>query len=318
MLYRLTILPSFLFACMIPTLAMAEPVQIDGPKGSLVGELISVANAHDIVVIIPGSGPTDRDGNSPQMGLQPNTYKLLAEGLEKAGISSLRIDKRGFYGSQAAIDDPNDVTIEAYADDVLKWMARASEISPCVWIAGHSEGGLVALVAARSNPQNLCGLILLAASGRPIGRLLVEQFHANPANTSFISEVEIIVGELEAGRTVDAQSIPTVLQPLFSTGLQRYMIDLFSYDPVEIASHWKGPVLVVQGTADIQVKQADADRLAGAMPQAVLKSLNNATHVLKEGIQDQPFITYTNGALPLHSELMPTIVDFLQKSRTAD
>ncbi|KAB0537076.1 alpha/beta hydrolase [Pseudochrobactrum saccharolyticum] len=318
MLYRLRILPYLIIVCMIPSVAIAELLQIDGPKGPLVGELINVANAHNIVVIIPGSGPTDRDGNSPQMGLQPNMYKLLAEGLEKAGISSLRIDKRGFYGSQAAIDDPNDVTIEAYADDALKWIDRASQISPCVWIAGHSEGGLVALVAAKTNPTNLCGLILLAASGRPIGQLLIEQFHANPANASLISDVEIIVSQLEAGRTVDAQSIPTVLQPLFSAGLQRYMIDLFSYDPVEIASHWKGPVLVVQGTGDIQVKQADADRLTAAMPQAVLKSLNNATHVLKEGIEAQPFITYTDPTLPLHSELMPTIVGFLNKSRAAE
>lgn len=62
---------------------MPEPVQIDGPQGALVGELINVANAGNIVVIIPGSGPTDRDGNSLQMGLQPDTYKMLAEELEK-------------------------------------------------------------------------------------------------------------------------------------------------------------------------------------------------------------------------------------------
>ncbi|NKC27773.1 hypothetical protein HED52_03520 [Ochrobactrum ciceri] len=81
---------------------MSEPVQIDGPQGALVGELINVANADNIVVIIPGSGPTDRDGNSLQVGLQADTYKMLAEELEKVGISSIRIDKRGFYRNRCS------------------------------------------------------------------------------------------------------------------------------------------------------------------------------------------------------------------------
>ncbi|NKC27776.1 alpha/beta hydrolase [Ochrobactrum ciceri] len=119
------------------------------------------------------------------------------------------------------------MTIEAYANDAVTWVKRASELSPCVWIAGHSEGGLVALVAAENHPQNLCGLILLATPGRPVGRLLIEQVHANPANASVVSDVEMIVKELEAGRKSDPKSLPAALQPLFSEGLQRYMIDLF-------------------------------------------------------------------------------------------
>lgn len=249
------------------------------------------------------------------MGLQADTYKMLAEELEKVGISSIRIDKRGFYRSQAAIEDPNDVTIEAYANDAVTWVKRASELSPCVWIAGHSEGGLVALVAAENHPQNLCGLILLAAPGRPVGRLLIEQVHANPANASVVSDVEMIVKELEAGRKSDPKSLPAALQPLFSEGLQRYMIDLFSYDPAKVATHWTGPVLIVQGTADIQVKPRDADLLVAAMPQGIRKNLNNATHVLKRDVEGQPFATYKDRTLPLHPELTPSIMHFVKNSR---
>ena len=114
-----------------PIVGMAEPVQIDGPAGPLGGELITAERARHIVVIIPGSGPTDRDGNSAQMGLRSNTYKLLAEGLKAAGVSSLRIDKRGFYSSAAAISDPNNVTIGAYAEDARKWVERASQEASC-------------------------------------------------------------------------------------------------------------------------------------------------------------------------------------------
>lgn len=244
---------------------MAEPIQIDGPQGALVGELIAVAGARDIVIIVPGSGPTDRDGNSPQMGLKSNTYKLLAEGLERVGVSSLRIDKRGFYGSKAAITNPNDVTIAAYAKDVTKWINRASETAPCVWIAGHSEGGLVALVTAVQHPENLCGLILMASSGRPIGKLLIEQLQVNLANTAIMPDAEATIIGLEAGRLRDPSTLPAVLQPMFSEEIQRYMIDLFSYDPVEVAERWQGPALILQGDADIQLKPHDADLLAAAI-----------------------------------------------------
>lgn len=291
--------------------AFAEPVRIDGPAGPLEAEMLSVDGAAHAVVIIPGSGPTDRDGNSPQAGLKSDTYKLLAEGLAEAGVSSLRIDKRGFYGSAAAIADPNDVSIGAYAGDVRKWVARASELAPCVWIAGHSEGGLVALVAARDAPESLCGLILLSTSGRPIGRLLVEQLRAMPGYAPLMPEIEAIVADLEQGNAHEPQTISPALQPLFAPALQRYMIDLFSYDPVEVAAHWKGAVLIVQGTADMQVKPVDADILASALPQAGRLDLADATHMLKADVPDQPFATYADPSLPLHPALLPALVRFL-------
>jgi len=124
-----------------PTLA--ETIKIDGPLGPLSAEILPVQDADHVVVIIPGSGETDRDENPFQ------TYRLLAEGLAKHGIASLRIDKRGLFDSAAAIQDPNDVTIADYAQDARDWAEHATTLAPCVWIAGHSEGGLVALVAAR-------------------------------------------------------------------------------------------------------------------------------------------------------------------------
>lgn len=309
------------FLCLLllrPALAMAELIQIDGPNGPLRGELITATDARDILVIIPGSGPTDRDGNSVQMGLRSDTYKLLAGDLKAAGISSLRIDKRGISGSAAAISDPNDVTIGAYAADARKWVERASELAPCVWIAGHSEGGLVALVAAQTAPKGLCGLILLTASGRPIGQLLIEQLRSNPANAPLMPEVEAVVADLEAGRSRDPASLTPLLQPLFSSGLQRYMIDLFSYDPVIIAKNWHGPTLIVQGDADLQVKLRDAALLANAMPQARRVDLHAATHMLKMDVSVSPMATYTNPALCLHPELVPSIVRFLRQGSIFD
>ncbi len=304
---------SLCFLMFKPALTMAELIQIDGPHGPLSGELVTATGAQDIVVIIPGSGPIDRDGNSSQMGLQSDTYKLIADDLQSVGVSSLRIDKRGFYDSAAAISNPNEVTISAYAEDARKWVERASEVAPCVWIAGHSEGGLVALVAAQSAPKNLCGLILMATSGRPTGQLLLEQLRSNPANEPFLPEIEDLVADLEAGRSRDPASLAPAIQPFFSEGLQRYMIDLFSYDPVEVAKNWHGRTLIMQGSADFQVKPHDADLLEKAMPQAVRVDLPNATHMLKMDIPGNPMATYSDPALALHPELIPNIRLFLRQ-----
>lgn len=280
--------------------------------------MIAVPGAAHAVVLVPGSGPTDRDGNSAQLGLASDTYKLLAEDLAANGIASLRIDKRGLYGSAAAIPDANDVTIAAYAEDVRRWVERASDLAPCVWIAGHSEGGLVALVAARSASDGLCGLILMATSGRPIGALLIEQLQANPANAPLMPEIRAIVADLEAGRRRDPASMTPVLRPLFSARLQPYMIDLFSYDPVAVSRDWHGPALILQGDADLQVRPRDAELLGNAMHQAERVPLPGGTHLLKADIAGKPLATYTDPTLPLHEDLVPAILRFLDSARDTD
>lgn len=297
----------------LPLPAMAEPLRIDGPRGPLEAEMIAVEKADHVVVVIPGSGPIDRDGNAGPGGMHSDTYRLLAEGLAAAGIASLRVDKRGFYGSAAAIADPNDVTVAGYAEDARNWVERASGLAPCVWIAGHSEGGLVALVAAEQAPEALCGLILMATSGRPIGRLLVEQMRAIPDNAPLMPAIDAIVADLEAGRSQDPARLPPALRPLFSAGLQRYMIDLFAYDPVAAAQHWDGPTLILQGDADIQVRLHDAVLLATALPQAERLDLQGGTHMLKTDVPGRPFASYGDPSLPLHEDLIPAIAAFLER-----
>ena len=308
----------YLLLVLLPTYVMAEAVQISGPQGPLEAEQMVPGDAAHVVVIVPGSGPTDRDGNSPQTGLATDTYKLIAEGLAAQGIASLRSDKRGFFGSDTAIADPNDVTIKAYADDVRDWVDRASLIAPCVWIAGHSEGGLVALVAAQDPPASLCGLILLATPGRPIGQLMIAQFEANPANEPIMPEIRSIVTDLEAGSAPDPADISPVLQPLFTPSLQRYMIDLFSHDPAAIAADWNGPALIIQGDADLQVSPDDADLLEGVMQQAVRVNLPGGTHMLKEAVPSAPLADYYDPTLPLHNMVLRSIFDFISANGKTD
>lgn len=237
-------------------------MEIDGPFGPLSAETISIDEAAHAVVIIPGSGATDRDGNTAQ------TYRLLAEGLAKHGISSIRIDKRGLFGSAQAIPHPNKVTIADYAQDARDWANRAAEIAPCVWIAGHSEGGLVAIMAAQSPPRSLCGLILLAVPGRPAGQILLEQLRSNPANRSLMPEIEAAIEELETGNEIDAASLSAALRDFFNPTIQPYLIDLFSHDPARIAKDVRQATLIIQGGADIQVNTRDAKILGSTLENA--------------------------------------------------
>jgi len=309
--------------CRIALLSLALPaasahsdeIQIPGPSGPLGAELLAAENARDLVITIPGSGPIDRDGNAPNMGLASDVYKLLSEALYAKAVSSLRIDKRGFFSSAAAIDDPNDVTIAAYAEDVRNWIKWAAPQAECVWLAGHSEGGLVSLAAAQEPIEGLCGVILLAAPGRPIGTLMKEQFANNPYNAPILEDLNNIVTTLETGSEVPQKDIPGPVRTLFSPGVQRFMIDLFTYDPAQLAATWSGPTLILQGDADVQVTPVDAALLTANLPNATSAALPNGTHTLKLDVPGSPFSTYTNPALPLHPELVDHIVDFLSAHR---
>src|SRR3569623_267258 len=107
--------------------APGDEVTIPGPQGPLAGTYQAPQSSDGkgpVVVIIPGSGPTDRDGNSP-MGLKAQPYKLLAEALAGRGVASVRIDKRGMFGSRAAIADANTATIEGYAAFAVPDQPRA-------------------------------------------------------------------------------------------------------------------------------------------------------------------------------------------------
>lgn len=287
-----------------------------GPLAPLAGTMINAGKDAPVLLIIPGSGPTDRDGNNP-MGVSAAPYRMLAEALAAKGVSSVRVDKRGMFASRAAVADPNAVTIKDYASDTHRWVAaiRQHTGAPCVWVLGHSEGGLVAL-AAGQDPAGICGVIALAAPGRKLGFVLREQLRANPANAPILDQAMAAIDQLELGQDVDTAGMPPALLPLFHPKVQPFLKDLLAQDPAALAASLSVPLLIVYPEADLQVAMSDAKALAAAQPKAKLVVVPGANHVLKvpSGAgRPANLATYRDPSLPVAEAIVDAIADFLKR-----
>jgi len=282
-------------------------------SGDLNGLWIDTGGNSPIVLIVPGSGPTDLDGNNP-MGVSANSYKLLAEGLAAKDISTVRVDKRGMFTSEAA-GDPNAVTLDIYAKDYRDWARTLTSETgrDCIYLLGHSEGGLMVSVAAIDN-ETVCGLILVAAPGRPFGAILREQLKANPANVIVMKPALKAIETLEAGERVDTETLHPALKPLFYPQVQGFLISIMAKDPAQLAKEAAKPTLIVQGSHDIQVKETDAKLLAEATG-GELVVINGMNHVLKDSPANRMgnMMTYKNPDLPIAPELIESISEFVLK-----
>ena len=305
--------------------AVSRELVAPGPEGDLAGTLLlpDAGGAFPTALLIPDSGPTDRNGDSTN-GVTAGATRLLAQGLAARGIASLRTDKRGLYGSARAVADPNAVSLADYADDVESWLNALDEVpelSHHVWLAGHGEGSLVALTAAARELPNVRGVVLIAAPGRPLGRLVREQLADNPANAPLLGAAFDAVDALERGDGVDADALHPGLRPLFKASTQDFLRELFAFDPAAALGrlHDAGlPALIVHGGRDTQVSDEDARLLQAAHPDARTLIVADMNHVLKTVSTDdraENLRTYADRDLPLSDGVVDGIADFVEDTR---
>ncbi|MDB5439368.1 MAG: alpha/beta hydrolase [Caulobacteraceae bacterium] len=302
-------------------------VQISGPLGAIKGTLTLTASPPKaIAVLIQGSGPIDRDGNSGP-ALNAATARLLAQALAGGDIESIRYDKRGMFASSAAVADGNKVTIEDYADDARAFAVLAAKRAglPCAWLIGHAEGSLVALQAAQQ-PGGLCGVVSISGPGRNLGEVLRSQIAANVAAApperkaqaeALSAQASVAITRLQVGRKVDTTNMDQNLLGLFDPAVQDFVINEFHYNPPALVAAYKGPVLILQGDADLQVSVEDADKLAGARAGVQRVLLPGVNHVLKSSPADRVInqATYADPNLPLAPAVADTIINFITAPR---
>jgi hypothetical protein len=306
----------FTFLIAAAAVAVGMPVTAPGPQGPLEGTYLDAGKHTPVVLIIPGSGPTDRDGNNP-LGITAAPYRLLAEALATQAVSSVRIDKRGIGGSKGAVADGNKVTIADYVTDTHNWIAAIRKRTgvQCVWVLGHSEGSLVALAAAQQ-PDGMCGVISVSGAGRKLSDVIRDQLRANPANAPLLDQAMAALDTLEKGQHVDVSGMNPALLRLFAPQVQDFLIDDFRHDPAKLAASLKLPLLIVQGERDIQVSAADARALAAAQPKAKLVLVPAMNHVLKDVANDDRsanVATYSDSSLPVDSTLIDAVASFVKR-----
>lgn len=250
------------------------------------------------VVIIAGSGPTDRNGNSA-VGLATDMFRQLAQGLAQVGIASFRYDKRGLPTAEGPFDMAT-ATIQDYANDARE-AVRAMDARPDigrVHLLGHSEGGMLALLAMRDGAPALT-VILASTPGRDLTTIIREQL-SRQVPAPMLAQFDTAWAAHLRGDT--GISYPPALAPLFIPAQQRFVRSLAEVRTTGLVAGIEQPVLIIQGTTDVQVTEEDARALAAANPLARLELLPGVNHVLKASdgttaLAQTP--TYTNPSLPL-------------------
>lgn len=297
-----------------PSVPQESPIALTTSMGTIYGTLTVRPEdvlADPVVLLISGSGPTDRDGNNPMLPGNNDSLKQIAYALAARGISSVRYDKRLIAASSSAGPKEINLRFDMYVDDAVGWvrLLRADKRFSRITIAGHSEGSLIGMLAAvRASAE---GYVSLEGAGRPAPVVLHEQFDKNLASTPELrAQADHIIDELSAGRTV--ADPPAALAAAFRTSVQPYLISWFKYDPAHEIAAVRGRAAIVQGTADVQVALADGDRLHAALPSANYVVVQGMNHVLKHAPDTSTptavVAGYTDPTLPVEPRVIETIV----------
>jgi pimeloyl-ACP methyl ester carboxylesterase len=286
------------------------------------------------VLLLPGSGPVDRDGNAPP--IITTVLKQIAERLASDGYASLRFDKRATSGYASSWPtDPGALdeffSWDKFVGDALGGLAflqNQREInSKQVLIAGHSEGAMIAIQIAhdlegKSNAP--AGLILLSSPGRPGGQVITEQIDASLKRANITGEkaktyrdsLQLAISQISKDGTVPP-NMPADLAGLFGAGSIKLWQAELAFDPPKVLSVYSGPVLLIQGEKDIQSSAVnDFPLLQSALKQCkrgtykaivILSTSHNLKHVENENL-DPAF----KG--PVVPQVLDTISDWLKQT----
>lgn len=264
-----------------------------------------VTSKTKLVILIAGSGPTNRNGN--QVGTQNNSLKFLAEGLTQNGFAVFSYDKRIFAQMISKTMDEKKLSFEDFindAKDVITYFKSQKKYAKII-IAGHSEGSLIGMVAAKDNVD---GYVSLAGAGRPIDEVISEQVAKNSPTLKEVAATDFAI--LKEGKTFENKN--PMLASLFRESIQPYMISWIKYNPQDEIKKLQIPILIINGTKDIQVSPSDAELLHKANPKSTLKIIDNMNHIFKEiKVDDDNVKSYSDPKLPVMPELIQLITTFI-------
>lgn len=293
-----------------------EEVELETDGCTLKGTLTTQddpSKSTALVILIAGSGPTDRNGNNPQMS--NNSLKMFSEMLVDNGYACLRYDKRAIGESEVTDFTHNNVSFHKFVDDAIAWANdyAADARFHNIVLAGHSQGSLVAMCAA-NRCENVGAVISLAGAGQGIDKVLKWQL-GQTLSPEMRGVVDAKLDTLAMGDTLKV--VPDYLMQLFHPSLQPFLISWMEYDPQKEAKDLKVPLLIINGTTDVQIPVSEAESLREAKPDADYAIIKNMNHVLKftklkSGLEQMEI--YGDPDLPLHKKLAKPVLKFLEEN----
>ncbi|RAJ16767.1 alpha/beta hydrolase [Olleya aquimaris] len=261
----------------------------------------------NLAIIIAGSGPTDRNGN--QNFLKSNTLKKLAIGLTTNNIATFRYDKRVVKQIRENKVD-KDIMFDDFVTDassVIDYFKQQNKYNK-IFVVGHSQGSLVGMLAAKGKAD---GFVSLAGAGQTIDNVILEQVEKTAPQ--FTEDTKRVFKILKEGKTTT--DYPLALSSIFNLDVQKFIMNWMTYNPTEIMKTLDMPSLIINGTKDLQVSEAEALLLKEASPKAELKIIENMNHVLVTiiGGDLDNSKSYNESQRPLAPELIDSIVLFINK-----
>lgn len=272
------------------------------------GELVTPASNKNVplVIMLQGSGPTDRNGN--QSFMKNDSFKKLAYGLAEEGIASFRFDKRIFHMQQLGLKEEDIrfgdfITDASTAIDYFKDNPSFQKIV----VLGHSQGSLVGMIAAKDRAD---AFISIAGAAEPIDSVIIGQIEQQMPGLK--QNVQDSFKEMR--ETGSSKNYNPVLEMIFRPSVQPFILSWMQYDPrVELAK-LDIPVLLINGNKDLQISEQVAEQLKEVKPDASLVVLDKMNHVFRkiEGDELENSKSYNEPGNPLHPELVPVIADFIK------
>lgn len=317
-----TLLFSLCFILVLSTESLSqsffeEPLYIKTETGDL-GGILSIPDGCKrcpAVLIIQGSGPTDKDGNSAVLKGKNNSLKLLSESLNEAGIATLRYDKRGVGMSSRALIAEKDLLFDQFVKDADLFLERLflDKRFRKIGVAGHSQGSLIGMLI--SQKRKVKAFASVAGPSFSIDETLLTQIKANPYNPpQLLEEAENITASLKNG--IEVQEVSPYLQSIYRPSIQPFMMSWMKYDPTEEISKLKCAIMVINGSTDLQIHVEDAKSLKASNEKAQLVIIKGMNHVLKDAPANaiESNASYTNPDLPLNPEFKEKITSFFIKN----
>ena len=274
------------------------------------------------VVLVQGSGPSDRD--ETVMNLKP--FRDLAEGLAVQGVAVYRFDKRTYvYGEEMAADTQGTLVDESIEDAVnaVQLLARQDRIDPArIWVLGHSLGGNAVPAIARSlreQPVDACGFILMAASPRPLDVLIREQYDflyslLPEVTPELQAEKDALFAELDRLQDPDALADDETVAGAYAP----YWKWLAAYDILQAAQEISQPCLLLQGEEAYQATMEDFAIWQNALGKKAnwrLISFPGLTHVFTAGQKAEGNAIYARTDT-VDAAVIRTVADFILHNGT--